>query len=322
MDFVFLVNDLSIHGQFHEKSAFRDALARLMTMRSVAQRFERELHCHRKFLNRNPMPDMTMQQALGQLTNDERRAVMVWLTRHGPFWDDLRRHSENEYLECRGEIVTNSAVGEAAFRTFYDVECGLVSITPSDWDYSPVEVIWRREDEGLEDQHANIDNWRDEVALKEKLRIVAPKIESWDKLRETSTRHFMRLTFSHDCFEPLKGLPFAKSTADRVVELLGILDQLACEFDENGGRTPKGHQIYQKHFTGSKNALFSDSSDDEKSSFRNQLTFPHPNAPGKSLFCPWHGKERHMKLRLHFSWPIKFGKPVYVVYVGPKITRR
>lgn len=318
----FLVNDLSIHGQFHEKSAFRDALARLMTMRSVAQRFGRELHCHRALLNRNPMPHMTMQQTLGQLTNNERRAAMGWLTRHGPFWEDLRQHAENEYLECRGEIVTDSAVGEAAFRTTHSVECGLVSITPSDWDYSPLEVIWRREDEGLEDQHTHVGNWRDEVTLEEKLRLVAPKIESWDKLRETSTRRFMHLTFSGDCFEPLHGLPFAQSTADRIVVLLGILDQLTRELDENDERTLEGQQIYQKYFTGSKTALFSDSSDDEKSSFRNQLTFPHPNAPGESLFCPWHGKERHMTLRLHFSWPIKFGKPVYVVYVGPKITKR
>ena len=29
-----------------------------------------------------------------------------------------------------------------------------------------------------------------------------------------------------------------------------------------------------------------------------------------------------MTLRLHFSWPIRSGKPVYIVYAGPKITRR
>lgn len=317
-----LVNDLSIHGQFREQAAFHNAIARLMTMRNVAQRFERELHCHRALLNRNPMPDMTMQQALGQLANDERRAVMGWLTRHGPFWDDLRQHSDNEYLECRGEVVTESAVGEAASRMLHGVECGLVSITPSDWDYAPVEVVWRREHEGLQDQHANVDNWRDVVTLEEKLRIAAPPIRSWDNLRETSTRRFMRLTFASDCFDHLNGHPFVKSTADRIVVLLDILDRFAREFDANDMRTPEGQRIYQKYFTGGKTALFSDSSDDEKSSFRNQLTFSHPDEPGNHLFCPWHGKERHMVFRLHFSWPIESGRPVYVVYVGPKITKR
>ena len=317
----FLVNDLSIHGQFREQVAFHNAIARLMTMRSVAQRFELELRCHRALLNRNPMPDMTMQQALGQLANDERRAVMGWLTRHGPFWDDLRQHSDDEYLECRGEVVTDSAVGEAASRMLHDVECGLVSITPSDWDYAPVDVIWRRAAEGLEDQRTKLDNWRDVVTLEEKLRITAPRISSWDNLREISAGRFMGLTFADDCFEHLKGFPFANSAADRVVVLLDILEQLVHEFDEKGVRTPEGQRIYQDYFTG-KRALFSDSSETEKQEFHNELTFSHPDYTGNYLFCPWHGKVGPMTLRLHFSWPIVSGSPVYVVYVGPKITKR
>ena len=31
---------------------------------------------------------------------------------------------------------------------------------------------------------------------------------------------------------------------------------------------------------------------------------------------------RRMTLRLHFSWPIRADEPVYVVYVGPKLTKR
>ena len=316
-----LVNDLSIHGQFREIAKFRDALARLMNMRSLAQRFDREVYCHHALLTAQPMKDISMQRALGQLASNERRAAMAWLTRYGPFWDDLRRHSDDDYLECRGEVVTNSTIGEAAFRTLHGVECGLVSLTPSNWDYSPVEVIWRREAEGLENQQTNLDNWRDVVMLEEKLQIAAPPIRSWDNLRESSTRRFNSLTFADGCFEHLKGLPFTNSVADRVIVLFDILDRLAREFDENGMRTREGHRIYQDYFTGDR-ALFSDSSDDEKTSFRNQLTFPHPNDPGKYLFCPWHGKERHMKLRLHFSWPIESCRPVYVVYVGQKLTKR
>ena len=316
-----LVNDQSIHGQFREKAVFREALARLMAMRHLAQRFGWKVYCHRALLIAKPMTNTTMQEALGQLTNDERRAVMGWLTRHGPFWDDLRQHSANEYLECGGEVVTDSAVGEAAFRTFHDVECCLISITPSNWDYSPVEVIWRREGEGLENRRTNVNNWRDVDTLEENLRLATPPIESWDDLREASIRQFMDLTFAEDCFEPLRGLPFADSVAKRVLVLFGILSRLAREFDTNGVRTLEGQRIYQDYFTGG-NAWFSDSSDTEKSEFYNELTFPHPNDSGKFLFCPWHGKIRHMTLRLHFSWPIEPGSPVYIVYVGPKITKK
>ena len=98
-----------------------------------------------------------------------------------------------------------------------------------------------------------------------------------------------------------------------------VLKRLAI--DATGVRTPEGQRVYQDYFTG-ENALFSDSSDNEKRRFGEALTFPHPSEPGNSLACPWHGKVRHMTLRLHFSWPIEPGKPVYVVYAGPKLTRR
>ena len=97
-----LANDLSIHKQFYEISSFRDAFAGLMAMRNTARRFGREVYCHRAFLTTvEPMQDMTMQQALGSLANrSEQRVAMGWLTSGGPFWDDLRRHDADDYLEC------------------------------------------------------------------------------------------------------------------------------------------------------------------------------------------------------------------------------
>ena len=80
--------------------------------------------------------------------------------------------------------------------------------------------------------------------------------------------------------------------------LLGILDRLARAFNAAGGRTPEGQQIHQDYFTGSTNALFSDSSDSEKHDFRNELTFPHPNEPGEYLFCTWHGESEHQDASL------------------------
>ena len=317
-----LANDLSIHEQFHDRSSFRGGLERLMAMRSVAQRFGWDVYCHRGLLTANPMPNMSMQQAIGHLAvESERRAAMVWLTRGGPFWDDLRRHDVDDYLECRGAVVTDTAVGEAAFRTLHSVECGLVSVTPSNWDFSPVAVVWRQGNAGLKDQHTNIENWRDATTLKKKLQAAAAPIQSWGDLREASMSRFRSLTFASDCFELLHGVPFAKSAADRILVLLTMLDRFARAFDADGRRTPEGHRIYQNHFTGD-TALFSDSSDLEKRAFQSGLTFSHPDDPAKSLFCPWHGKERHMTLRLHFSWPIEAGKPVYIVYAGPKITKR
>ena len=316
-----LANDLSIHEQFHDVAAFRDALVRLVSMRVAARRFGREVYCHHGFLTASPMAGVQMQQAVGRLADrNEQRAAMGWLTQTSRLWDDLRQHGANDWLEYSGGIVTDTAIGEAAFRTLHSVECGLISVTPSDWDFSPVEVIWRPAAEELGGKTATLENWRDAITLEERLRAATPPIQSWDDLREDPTNRFQSLTIADNCFQPLDGVPFARSSADRILVLLGILDRLAQAFDTNGARTPEGNQIYQDHFIGD-GALFSDSSNTEKNNFRKELTFQHPNDPERELFCTWHGKERHMTLRLHYWWSGKAGDSVFVMYAGPKITK-
>ena len=314
-------NDLSIHGQFHDLRAFRDALARLMTMRAAASRFDREVHCHRQFLTVEPIPGVSLQQILGQLAESERRAAVGWLTRGGPFWDDVRRHGPDDWLEHRRDIVTDTAVGEAAFRVLHNNACGLVSVSPSNWEFAPVDVTWRRAAEGLRDRVTSLGNWWDVAALEDDLRAAEPPIASWASLRDVAIRRFESLTFADDCFAPTVGLPFSPSAVERILVLLEILDRLVCAFDSNGRRTAEGHDIYRTYFAGGA-ALFSDSSETEKSEFRDKLTFRHPDQPHRFLFCPWHGKVRHLELRMHYTWSGSAGAPVYVVYVGPKITRR
>ena len=317
----FFANEMSIHRQFRDLLTFDRALERLIGVRNVARRFDRNVYCHQAFVNAEPIPGLRMQQAVQHLAENKRRALMIWLTRSGPFWDDLRRHDADDWLECRGEIVTDTSVGEAAYRTLLGVECALISAVPSDWDYSPVEVIWNREAEDLEGPNATIENWRDAGALEEWLQDAAPPIRSWAELDDFARLRFRSLTFAERCFDHLAGVPFARSAVDRIIVLLDILDRFANSFDAAGSRTPEGGRIYRDYFTGDR-ALFSDSSDREKRNFRNELTFPHPARPGESVFCTWHGKVHHMTLRLHFSWPVRADEPVYVVYAGPKLTKR
>lgn len=317
-----LANELSVHGQFYDLAKFRDALHGLMAVRTTAQRFGREIQCSRAFLNTVPVADMPMRQAIGNLGADsQRRAVMIWLTRSGPFWDDLREHGEDDYLECGGAVVTDTSAGEAAFRTLHGVECGLVSFAPSAWCYSPLEVTWVREAEDLQSRIAQVHNWWEQETLEEAMKVRAPLLASWDDLRDASNERFRSLTFAEDCFVPLVGVPFARSAADRFVALLDILDRLARAFDDAGDRDAEGHRIVRDFFTGDR-AWFSDSSETEKRDFRRELTFDDPANPSGSVFCPWHGKVSHLTLRLHFSWPLEAGKAVCVVYAGPKITKR
>ena len=314
-----LANDLSIHGQFRDLYMFRDALRRLMAIRNVAKRYGREVHCHRNMAGVEVMPKVYMPRAVQGLSMEERRGVMQWITRHGPFWEDVRVHGPNDWLECNGEVVTDTAVGEAAYRCLNGIGTHLVSLLPSSWDFSPAVVKWRRE--ATEDRQIEVVNYRAADELENALRVAPVEIASWEALANEAGTRYTHLTFSKNCFDPLNGHPFALTVAQHILRRLEVLERLKCCFDPEGKRTRAGHELYQKHFTG-KHAWFSDSSDTEKRDFRKELTFPHPNG-GKPLFCPWHGKVRGTPpIRIHFSWPVRADEPLYVVYVGPKITQR
>lgn len=317
------VNELSLHEQFPDTSSFHRAFKRLMEIRSVALRFDSVLNCNRALLNAKPLSNTLIEQAMSRFSRNERRVILRWLTREGPFWNDSNRprHDPSEYLECRDILVTDTGIGEAAYESIHGIESGLVSFTPSDWDFSPVIVSWRRDVDEGGDLNINLENWRDAALLEVELRKRPARIISWNDLQNISINRFKSLIFANDCFSPLAGHPFADCSAKHIVRLFDVLDRLAQCFDSNGQRTPEGQRIYQDHFTGD-NAWFSDSSDKEKRDFRDDLIFPHPDNVQKTLFCPWHGKERHLVLRLHFSWPIQANQPVYIVYVGPKITKR
>lgn len=323
-----LVNDLSIQEKFCSLSSFHEALEQLMKMRGVAKRFQRDVFCSSNLVNIDPIQDIQMCKAINDLQDKNKcRAVMSWLTR-GPFWDtpEERKHRGDNLLEClnrNDKVVTDTAVGEAAFRMLEinGSSCGLISMAPSDWQFTPVEVIYRQDNGEEEDRSVDVENFFDPDALTSRLQNSEPSISSWNALQNVALAQFNQLVFAENCFKPLDPVPFKPCSAKMLIKLLDILNQLVLGSDSSGGHTAKQRQLYQDHFTGD-NAHFSDSSETEKHKDKDKLTFPHPQRSGQSLFCPYHGKERSCLLRLHFSWPIQPGQPVYVVYIGPKLTKK
>lgn len=320
-----LFNDLSLHGQFPNLASFRAAIERLMAIRQIAQRFGRSLHCHRNVAQAPVTPAMTMPRAVQALTLEERRVLMQWLTQHGPFWEDARNHRPDDWLECSGRIVTDTAVGEAAWCCLNGIERTLVSLTPSNWHYSPVPVDWVSETGDR--TTARVANYWDSTAIEAALQAAAPPLASWGQLEALATAQCPQLTFAAGAFASLIGHPFVSGAAHRLMFILKTLNRFKSCFDSKGERTPEGHEIYRDFFTGRKGeggrgALFSDSSDDEKRRFEMEMTFKHPADTSRTLFCPWHGKVQTPALRVHFSSPVRADEPLYVVYVGPKIAKR
>jgi hypothetical protein len=314
-----LVNDLSLHGQFQDLASFRDAIGRVMMIRQVAQRFGRALHCHRNMAHAQVTPTLLMQQAIQGLTLDERRVLITWLHQRGPFWEEARVHCSDEYLECNGNVVTDSAVGEAAYCCIHGIDRRLVSLAPSSWEFSPVAVTWMP-DTG-DERTVNVINHLEVDELEVALQAAPVPLASWGQLENICIARCSLMIFSGDAFEPLHGYPFVEGAAHRILVLLDTLNRFKSCFDGQGQRTPEGQRLYQDHFTGDK-AWFSDSSDAEKRDFRTELTFWHPTANGERLFCPMHGKVKTPQLRIHFSWPVRADDPIFIVYVGPKITKQ
>ncbi len=271
---------------------------------------------------------MVLRQAVHKwLSRDEQRAVLSWIQRQGPFWEDFRAHDGSEWFECKSEVVTDSAVAEAAWSCLQTDHRALFSVVPSTWNYTPVRVRWVFETGGevSSSRDVDVDNYWTCSALERELEASPSPIGSWDDLAAVVSR-FERLTFLDDAFGALQGHPFSRAAAERILFLLKTLDKLKGCFDSSGNRTSEGHELYQNFFTGQRGgggrgALFTDSSDSEKNQFRKELTFSHPSNAQETLFCPWHGKVQTPQLRVHFSYPIQADEELYIVYIGPIITK-
>ena len=312
-DVELIFNDLSIHQQLHDASLFRQAINRLMEMRGIALTSGRELYCHRGTSNLLVNPTTSLFQEIQNFPLEQKRVILSWLTRQGPFWEDTLEHDFNEVFECRDDIVTDTGLGETAYRNVLGTDCRLISLTPSQWDYSPIIVKWLT----TTTTDIQVHNHWEPQALKGALLHAEAPVESWAQLESQSRQRFDRLTFLDGSFQDLNGRPFNYGVAERIRERLNTLNRLMGEMDNQGRMTAEGQHLYQNYFVGER-AKFSDSSDTEKNQFRQKLTFRDPD--GNSLFCTWHGKVNRPPFRIHFSWPVPTGGQLYVVYVGWKIT--
>lgn len=274
-----LFNDLSLYGQFQSVRDFEEAIGRVMEMREVAGRFGLEVHCPRIDADAQVTQELRIPQAVRRLDANVSRALMGWLTKHGPFMDDIRQHRGPEDsldLGDEDEVVTNTAVGEAAYCRFKDVDCRLVSLSPSTWNFSPVQVVLRKS-RGRSYPLA-VENYWERAALQRALEDTmppAPPMKTWRDLEEKARRQYAALTFAENAFEPIYRHPFVSGAAERILMIFDVLHALKHSFDEQGRLTSEGMELYNLRFFGDK-ALFSDSSDTEKAQFqRNSLSPIH-----------------------------------------------
>jgi hypothetical protein len=142
-------------------------------------------------------------------------------------------------------------------------------------------------------------------------------IDSWEHLLEEAQNAFPHLIFLDSFLNGVKNEPFVPSIANRAYDLLAVLNEFKTCFD-GSQFTDRGHELKQNWFN-RKDPPFVDESDTNKITFKSALTFKLPD--GTPILCSHHGRIRHRTYRLHFSHPIRHDEPVYIAYLGPKLTR-
>ena len=189
-----------------------------MAIREMARRFGRDVQCHRNVGYAQVTHDLTMQSAVQALSRDQRTALMQWLMRLGPFWEDVREHSsQDDLLECNGKVVTDTAMGEAAYCLAHRIDRSLVSLKPSCWLTSPLSVTWH---EDSYERNIEVHNYWDLDDVKAVLESTPVTLESWKNVEVVAKIRRPDLTFADDSFDSLEGHPFNKGAAERLLSRL------------------------------------------------------------------------------------------------------
>jgi len=313
------INDLSLAGQYTDPQHFRSALEPLLEFRVNNPHLKQALYCSRSFSVLRATHAHSVQEAvLGTRDRNYIGLVLSWLSKSGPFWDDERFGNADDFFRFGQVDVTDQGLGEAARRLLSGVQAGTYSFldTANTFGATPLRV-----DHGLEEEPlgaVDVVNFWTMASLEPAL---LPIPASWKEVMEGAQPRFVELMFHRDILKTLEQTPFDRGIADRIVDVLTVLQTLARETNIDGSFTASGLELWQKHSVGEK-AWITDESESNKRDFRNELEFVDPRDPQVILFCPWHGKVKKGQFRIHFEWPRpRNQKHIKVVYIGPKITK-
>jgi hypothetical protein len=322
------LNDLSLTGQFATVQDFCAALAELLKVRAKQPVLKDRLFCSRQLSYRQVTPTQTLQQAVLQHPNPLfKRQVLEWIGKSGPFWEDSREPNPNDYFEFQGEDITEQGLGEAARRNVAGITAAAFSFANSRFEFesTPLQVQhgWREPE--LDFGLVEIPNFWDATALAMAVEVSKPEPCNWREVVTLIRQQFSGLVFAEESIEQvLRTETFSRYVAQRIFELLAILQKLVDESDAQGKLSQTGEELINAHFVGEK-AWFSDSSTAEKNApkFKRDLSFRDPSDISKTLFCTWHGKIKTPQYRIHFEWPRpQEQREIKVVYIGPKLTKK
>ena len=316
------LNELSLAGQFQSNRDFADALRTIMQCRSLVETGGSRLYSCYHLRNCLVTQETTFTNQVDAIASREQKIDIIrWLGRSD--WMTARRHSEDDVFYWGSLDVTNRSVAEASYSIHQGFDSSCFSFQGGGWNKGEVKIEWLPNNSHQQplttNNYCTIDQIKEALLERERTRQATP-LESWDQLMVWCHEYCANLVVAGYVLDRLRPHPFVQAVAHQVRERLRILDFIAGAIDASGRRTPQGNEVYDLHFIGSR-AWFTDESETNKTAFARDLTFVKPDDAQERLFCPWHAKISHFYYRVHFSWPPQPGAPIYVVYIGPKITK-
>ncbi len=313
----FLFNDASLHGQFSSLAQFLSALALVFRMRDAMQKSGFRLEVNHRVAEQATISEQTLRQVMGKVDNTEnKRRVLSWLDKDGPFWDDTPTHSADEYFDCEGAIVTETALAEACCLMAQSTAAAVITLTPSRFTKHPLEVFWRCRADG--DRSWQIPNFFSEISLVEHLRQIQRPPTTWQQVLDWTESNCPSLLLSPDILSQLP-TTFYPNVAQRAQALFKALHEINSALQD--GNKPRFDELRRLWMEGDK-ARMTDSSDREKAEFVNEMKFKNPLTE-RVISCTWHAKIKTPQFRIHFEWPKQNPKDaLFIGYFGPKLTKR
>lgn len=313
-----ILNDLSIQNNFSTIDEFIEKFEAFLNCFASNPILKNSLLCSRQIGSVSVVNGMTFSEiVIKSVPRDLRSRILSWVNKHGPFWDDSRDTTTDDYLEYQGGEVTDKGLGECARRHAQRMDATSYSFT-GQFDVTPIVIDRLTEDELVQVGVKNI--WSLDKLKKDAVEI-QPTPTSWKMLYDNLNIKYQRLRFSEQILEQLAPLPFTVTVCDRLDELCRVLEEYLNSRDADGRHTQTSEEIIQNHFHGDK-AWFTDETESDKHKFKYELTFNNQRTSENELFT-FHGKVKTPQVRMYFEWPIKpEQQEIHIVYVGPKITKK
>jgi hypothetical protein len=204
------------------------------------------LYCSRELYNRPVTANGTFRQAVCSLADRNfKQLVLSWLTQRGPFWDDERQSTSDDYFEYQGEDVTNQGLGEAARRQLAGINAWTFSFTGSRFGFMASLLCVQH---GLAEAplgFAEVGNHWTVPDLEQASQSARPEPRTWGEVITEAQMRFGGLKFANTIEDILQRQPFNKCVADSIFDLLKVLNRIVEESNEREFRISKGYPLGQ-----------------------------------------------------------------------------